>query len=221
MLEDGIYTKERYLERVQILEKELTDLEVKYNELCNIKFDKEDNGVTITNLKIIFDNGKRLTYDVPTSYNEIYNNNIKHFLEDIDYNKNKQKSIDKAYETIFNKYMEGNVENLIVFPSSSNTGYMDYIELNNSYSLYIFSNKDDNKDIVVMIIEDYLKKHYKDIDSMDFGDNYLKMTFGFYNMLEINDSKIIKRLSKITDFLMNKLIDKNIKKLKINKEKPL
>ena len=42
MLEEGIYTKERYIERVETIEKELKTLNLKYEELSNIEDNEED-----------------------------------------------------------------------------------------------------------------------------------------------------------------------------------
>lgn len=95
MLEDGIYTKERYLERVQILEKELTDLEVKYSELCNIKFDKEDK---IKNAIPILENVLKEYWKLDSHSKNIL---LKTIIKKVIYTKTKRKLISDPVDNNF------------------------------------------------------------------------------------------------------------------------
>lgn len=95
MLEDGIYTKERYLERVQVLEKELHSLELKYEELKNIKFDKEEK---IRNAIPILENVLNEYWNLDSNSKNIL---LKTIIKKVEYTKNKRKLISDPVDNNF------------------------------------------------------------------------------------------------------------------------
>ena len=81
MLEEGIYTKEKYLKRVNTLESELNALKSNLEGLNNISFDDEEKALrTIPILEKVLDEYWNLT---GKQKNEI----LKSFIEKIEYTK--------------------------------------------------------------------------------------------------------------------------------------
>ena len=179
-----------------------------------------DNEISISNLEITFDSDKKLFINIPISYTEEYSNYINKFLNKINYFKIKEKSIDKVYEIIFDYYMNSSINNLIVFESNVTTSGELYTEKNTEKSLYVFTNKSDNKDIILMIIEDFINNNSKYIDGFNYdkSNNKIKLIFSNGKHLEIYDKILIEKLNNKLNVLENNLIDKKIKQLRLKNE---
>lgn len=95
MLEDGIYTKDRYLERVKVLENELNILNNKYKELENKKFDKEDK---IKNAIPILENVLKEYWNLDNKSKNIL---LKTIIKKVEYTKNKRKLISDPVDNNF------------------------------------------------------------------------------------------------------------------------
>lgn len=95
MLEDGIYTKDRYLERVKVLENELNILNNKYKELKNKKFDKEDK---IKNAIPILENVLKEYWNLDNKSKNIL---LKTIIKKVEYTKTKRKLISDPVDNNF------------------------------------------------------------------------------------------------------------------------
>lgn len=95
MLEEGIYSKDRYLERVQAIEEDLKALNLKYEELSIIEVDEEDRV-------------KRAIPILENVLNEYWNLNssdkntlLKTIIDKVEYTKTKRKSIKDEVDNNF------------------------------------------------------------------------------------------------------------------------
>lgn len=198
---------------------------LKCNNIISVKNNITNiSGVTLNSLEIILNKDKKVYINVPISYTEDYDNSIDKFLNSISYYNIKKKSIEKVYESAFDYYTNRPVDNLVVFDSNFSTNVVYFMEnkKNNNKSLYVFSNKTDDKDVLMMIIEDFINKNKKLVDKMNKEkDKKAIISFSNGKTLEISDKVVLEKMNNNIDNLTNELIDKKIKKLRLNNKKSL
>lgn len=95
MLEEGIYNKDRYLERVEVIEKDLNILKNKYKELNNIEEDGEDR---IKRAIPILENVLKEYWNLS---NDDKNTLLKTIIDKVEYTKTKRKSIKDKIDNNF------------------------------------------------------------------------------------------------------------------------
>ena len=95
MLEEGIYTKDRYLERVKAIEDDLKALNLKYEELDVVEVDEEDrvkNAIPILE-KVLEEYWNLNSIDKNTL--------LKSIIEKVEYTKTKRKAIKDEFDNNF------------------------------------------------------------------------------------------------------------------------
>lgn len=95
MLEEGIYSKDRYLERVQSIEEDLKALNLKYEELNTIEVDEEDrvkNAIPVLE-KVLKEYWNLNSVDKNTL--------LKSIIEKVEYTKTKRKAIKDEFDNNF------------------------------------------------------------------------------------------------------------------------
>ena len=95
MLEEGIYSKERYLDRVQAIEEDLKALNLKYEELSIVEVDEE---VRVINAIPILENVLKEYWNL----NSVDKNTLlKSIIEKVVYTKTKRKSVKDEVDNNF------------------------------------------------------------------------------------------------------------------------
>ena len=95
MLEEGIYTKDRYLERVQAIEKDLKALNIKYEELNTIEIDEEDR------VKKAIPILEKVLKEYWNLNNIDKNTLLKTIIDKVEYTKTKRKPIKDEFDNNF------------------------------------------------------------------------------------------------------------------------
>ena len=95
MLEEGIYSKDRYLERVQAIEEDLKALNLKYEELSIIEVDEEDR---VKKAIPILENVLKEYWNLNSSDK---NTLLKTIIDKVEYTKTKRKSIKDEFDNNF------------------------------------------------------------------------------------------------------------------------
>ena len=95
MLEEGIYSKDRYLERVQAIEEDLKVLNLKYEELSIIEVDAEDR---VKKAIPILENVLKEYWNLNSSDK---NTLLKTIIDKVEYTKTKRKSIKDEVDNNF------------------------------------------------------------------------------------------------------------------------
>ena len=95
MLEEGIYSKERYLDRVQAIEEDLKALNLKYEELNAYEYDEEDRVKTAIPIleKVLKEYWNLSGIDK--------NRLLKTIIERVEYTKTKRKSVKDEVDNNF------------------------------------------------------------------------------------------------------------------------
>lgn len=95
MLEEGIYSKDRYLERVQAIEDDLKALNLKYEELDTVEVDEEDRVKTAIPMleKVLKEYWNLNSVDKNTL--------LKSIIEKVEYTKTKRKAIKDEFDNNF------------------------------------------------------------------------------------------------------------------------
>lgn len=95
MLEEGIYSKERYLDRVQAIEKDLKALNLKYEELNTIEVDEEER---VKNAIPVLEKVLKEYWNLNSADK---NRLLKTIIEKVEYTKTKRKSVKDEIDNNF------------------------------------------------------------------------------------------------------------------------